>query len=180
MSEEMKQGLTRREVLKKGAMLGGTLLWVAPVVQAVGMSPAAAQVPSETSCCLKIVDVTAYPAVVGNGGNDDVTIDITVQNCGTQSTDYDTYVYLERLDVVNGTPDATTATFVANVPFLDLAPTELKGPNSVNDFNLTSPGEYVYRGHGTYHCPDRGSATLDHNIPSSYWVYSGTVTVPTA
>jgi hypothetical protein len=35
--------LSRRSVLKKGAVVGGTALWVAPAVQIVGMSPASAQ-----------------------------------------------------------------------------------------------------------------------------------------
>jgi hypothetical protein len=178
MTEEQKQGLSRREVLKKGAMLGGTVLWVVPVVQAVGMSPAMAQVPSETSCCLKIVDLTAQ-GVAGDGGSNDVSINITVQNCGTHSTDFDVYVELQRLQVISGTPDPTTAVGLANIPFLDLAPAEQKGPNSVNDFDLAD-GVYVYRGHGTYHCPSRNSVpALDHNVPSSYWVYSGQVTIPT-
>lgn len=46
MSEHETQqqtGLTRREVLKKGAVLGGALAWGAPVVQVIGMRPAMAQ-----------------------------------------------------------------------------------------------------------------------------------------
>ncbi len=34
--------LTRRELLKKGAVLGGALVWAAPVVQVIGMRPAMA------------------------------------------------------------------------------------------------------------------------------------------
>ena len=41
-------GLTRREVLKKGAVLGGALAWGTPVVQVIGMRPAVAQVTSPT------------------------------------------------------------------------------------------------------------------------------------
>ena len=36
-------GLTRRELIRKGAIFGGTLMWVTPVVQTVGMSRAVAQ-----------------------------------------------------------------------------------------------------------------------------------------
>jgi hypothetical protein len=40
------EGLTRREVLKKGALLGGALAWGTPVVQVIGMRPALAQTTS--------------------------------------------------------------------------------------------------------------------------------------
>ena len=41
-----KDGLSRRDFLKRGAALGGALVWVAPVVQVVGMRPAFAEVVS--------------------------------------------------------------------------------------------------------------------------------------
>lgn len=41
-----QQGLTRRDILKRGAALGGALVWATPVVQVVGMGRARAQVPS--------------------------------------------------------------------------------------------------------------------------------------
>ncbi len=45
MSESPHQ-ITRREILKRGAVVGGTVLWVSPVVQTLGMGRALAQVPS--------------------------------------------------------------------------------------------------------------------------------------
>ena len=39
-------GITRRQALKRGAILGGALVWATPVVQVVGMRPALASVPS--------------------------------------------------------------------------------------------------------------------------------------
>ncbi|MEX1005551.1 MAG: hypothetical protein WD156_09295 [Acidimicrobiia bacterium] len=39
-------GLTRRDILKRGAVLGGALVWVTPAVQIVGMGRAKAQIPS--------------------------------------------------------------------------------------------------------------------------------------
>ena len=39
-------GLSRRELLRRGILLGGTVAWVTPVVQAVGMSAAMAAPPS--------------------------------------------------------------------------------------------------------------------------------------
>ena len=38
--------ITRRQALKRGAILGGALAWATPVVQVVGMRPAFAQVAS--------------------------------------------------------------------------------------------------------------------------------------
>ena len=41
-----KQQTTRREALKRGALVAGTAVWVTPVVQALAMSQASAQQPS--------------------------------------------------------------------------------------------------------------------------------------
>jgi hypothetical protein len=46
---EESAGLTRRETLKRGLKLGA-VLWVTPVVQAVGMRPALAQTVSPDPC----------------------------------------------------------------------------------------------------------------------------------
>jgi hypothetical protein len=51
MSEEMPanlgdQGLTRRELLRKGAILGGALAWSIPTVQTIRMAPAFAAATS--------------------------------------------------------------------------------------------------------------------------------------
>jgi hypothetical protein len=43
---DINVGLTRREALKRGAMLGGALVWAIPVVQTVGMTAAMAQTVS--------------------------------------------------------------------------------------------------------------------------------------
>ena len=47
--EERYDGITRREVLKKGAILGGALVWATPMVQTVGMAAAGAQTAPEPS-----------------------------------------------------------------------------------------------------------------------------------
>lgn len=51
---DSQRGLTRREALKRGALVAGTL-WAVPVVQAVGMRPAYAKTPSPGCAryCLK-------------------------------------------------------------------------------------------------------------------------------
>lgn len=41
--DDQPTGITRREALRKGAILGGALAWATPVVQVVGMKPAFAQ-----------------------------------------------------------------------------------------------------------------------------------------
>ena len=50
--DEQPVGLTRRQALKKGAILGGALAWATPVVQVMGMKPAFAAVPSPVRDCV--------------------------------------------------------------------------------------------------------------------------------
>lgn len=45
------EGVSRREALKRGAKLTGAVLWMTPVVQAIGMSPALASTTSPTEPC---------------------------------------------------------------------------------------------------------------------------------
>jgi hypothetical protein len=48
--------LTRREVLKRGAAVGGTLVWAAPVVQSLGVRPAWAVYRQDISIiCLNLL-----------------------------------------------------------------------------------------------------------------------------
>lgn len=47
------QNLTRRELLKRGAILGGALAWATPAVQLIGMTPAMATHVSEACLCVK-------------------------------------------------------------------------------------------------------------------------------
>lgn len=46
-------GLTRRELLKRGAVLGGALAWATPAVQLIGMQPALAAHVSDVCFCVK-------------------------------------------------------------------------------------------------------------------------------
>lgn len=48
MGEETGQGITRRDLLRKGAVLGGAVVWTTPVVQTLGMGRAFAQTASPT------------------------------------------------------------------------------------------------------------------------------------
>ncbi len=52
---EYPQRITRREVLKRGAVIGGSVLWVAPLVQTVGMGKAYAATPSPTCSVFCVV-----------------------------------------------------------------------------------------------------------------------------
>jgi hypothetical protein len=44
--EDTSQGISRRDLLRKGAVLGGAVVWVTPVVQTLGMGRAFAQTAS--------------------------------------------------------------------------------------------------------------------------------------
>jgi hypothetical protein len=50
MPENSSQGITRRDLLKRGAALGGAVVWVTPVVQTVGMGRAFATTASPAPC----------------------------------------------------------------------------------------------------------------------------------
>ena len=62
MSEE--SGLSRREVLKRGAVLGGSLIWAVPTIQAIGMSAAFA---NETSPVCNVY----FAAKIGQEGQEE-------------------------------------------------------------------------------------------------------------
>ncbi|MDX1468864.1 MAG: twin-arginine translocation signal domain-containing protein [Acidimicrobiia bacterium] len=46
MAETESQGITRRDLLKRGAALGGAVVWATPIVQTLGMGRAYAQTAS--------------------------------------------------------------------------------------------------------------------------------------
>lgn len=47
---ESEVGMSRRDLLRRSAVVGGALLWAAPAIQSVGMKAAAAYGPSPGSC----------------------------------------------------------------------------------------------------------------------------------
>jgi len=63
VGEEVNQGITRRDLLRRGAVLGGAVVWTTPVVQTLGMGRAFAQTASPT------------------GGRDISYIGINVEGC---------------------------------------------------------------------------------------------------
>lgn len=61
--------ITRREMLKRGAVIGGTVLWATPVVQTLGMGRAFAATPSDVcigSCAVRVVDFAQGTTKDGN------------------------------------------------------------------------------------------------------------------
>ena len=60
--------LTRRDLLKKGAVLGGALVWAAPVVQIIGMRPAMAQRTSPSCPNLYCLKAEVFGGSLGSFG----------------------------------------------------------------------------------------------------------------
>lgn len=48
---EARRGISRRDLLKRGAIVGGTLLWAAPVVESLAAPAFASTSPVFQSCC---------------------------------------------------------------------------------------------------------------------------------
>jgi hypothetical protein len=49
--EEKAVGVTRRDVLKRAAIAGGTVLWAAPIIQTIAAPAAQAASPVKAACC---------------------------------------------------------------------------------------------------------------------------------
>ena len=62
MPPNPSQGITRRDLLKRGAVLGGAVVWVTPIVQSVGMGRAFAQA---TSPCTPPISYIAMNVTCG-------------------------------------------------------------------------------------------------------------------
>lgn len=164
MSEEIgNDGVTRREALKKGARLGGALVWAIPVVQTVGMSSAMAQTVSEGNCCLEVnivsIDVGDFDTGVGNN---DIRVTFNGTNCGTAQI-FDVTFKLERRKTA---PALGIWTTVADgVSGGNPNPGQTTGTQQVIT-NLTN-GTYEFRLSGTKACVD-GGAPLPHDTPQPF------------
>lgn len=73
-TDDTGSGLTRREAIKKGAIVGGTALWAAPLVQSVGMSSAGAQTPSPGGGACTCVGSNSFDVRVTTTGVVNVTV----------------------------------------------------------------------------------------------------------
>ncbi len=68
MSETPNQ-ISRREILKRGAFVGGAVVWATPVVQTLGMGRAFAATPSDTCIASWAVKVESYSQGMQRDGN---------------------------------------------------------------------------------------------------------------
>jgi hypothetical protein len=77
-------GMSRRDLLRRGAILGGTLAWVTPVIQSV-TRPAYANTPSarDTSCC----SCKKKPSRDGTLCNEDMTLEECQAYCGAANVE---------------------------------------------------------------------------------------------
>jgi hypothetical protein len=68
-------GMSRRDLLRRGAVVGGTLLWVAPAIQSLGPKALAQQVASNTcSACYCWDDPKSFPGILHEYGATDFFI----------------------------------------------------------------------------------------------------------
>lgn len=67
---ESEVGMSRRDLLRRSAVVGGALLWAAPAIQTVGMKAAAAYGPSPGLCAAcYCYDLDQNGIVTANEGN---------------------------------------------------------------------------------------------------------------
>ena len=68
MSEETTEGVSRRNVLKKGAIAGGALVWATPVVQSFGGAAFGQDRPPESPRCTATIVADAIDISSSGGG----------------------------------------------------------------------------------------------------------------
>lgn len=56
------EGLTRREMLRRGAIVGGTLLWVTPAIQSLTPNAYAVQQVGSFKACCQCTGTRSHPA----------------------------------------------------------------------------------------------------------------------
>jgi hypothetical protein len=179
MPNEINGGLTRREVLKKGAKLGGTLLWVAPMVQAVRMSPAMAQIVStaSTECCLNL-EILATKGDNNPDDEDPSENDITVSFGATNpaGTAQGTGCTVEPITNVMvylfERKDAGTWGYIASFNGGRVDPATAAG--TLVERSDRPPGTYYYRSYATYKCPSTGAKGMS----TPYYQWPDSVTIP--
>lgn len=59
MAEAGGQRINRRDLVKRGAVVGGTLLWAAPVIQSIGPAASAHQLSPPTFTCCECLNCPA-------------------------------------------------------------------------------------------------------------------------
>ena len=68
-------GISRRQLLRRGAVVGGTLLWAAPAVQTIARPAVASPSPVRNTCC------ACGPPSVGKGPRVCAADDYDCQGC---------------------------------------------------------------------------------------------------
>jgi len=79
VSETTNQ-ISRREILKRGAFVGGAVVWATPVVQTLGMGRAFAATPSDTCIASWADKVESYSQGLQRDGNPIIAARSNVQN----------------------------------------------------------------------------------------------------
>lgn len=79
---EPGSSLTRREVLRRGAVVGGTLLWVTPAIQSLTPNAFAVQQVGSFKACCQCTGTRAHPA---GCSVDAISYDECFQRCGGPS-----------------------------------------------------------------------------------------------
>jgi hypothetical protein len=69
MTENETQGITRRDLLKRGAVLGGAVVWATPVVQTLGMGRAYANTASPVGKDISYIGINVTDCAVGDAGD---------------------------------------------------------------------------------------------------------------
>lgn len=79
-------GISRRDLLRRGAIAGGTLLWAAPIISSL-RTPAFAQTRFACSCCECEAGVTPFPGG-SNCQADGLSQSACEDACGGQVRNY--------------------------------------------------------------------------------------------
>ena len=141
---ETGSGITRRELLKRGAVVGVATLWVTPIVQTVGMGRAAAAVTSPVCSIYCIVWQPSLPGAPSNwavsDGDKCLPCPVDTVNALPHDIDDFTVVYNDALRTYTVTyPDT-----YALVPLGDPTPDDLvKGSAAIRRGENANSCEFV-------------------------------------
>jgi hypothetical protein len=166
---DTNEGLTRREALKKGAMLGGALVWAVPVVQTVGMSAAMAREPSEGECCLRIVNFAVTLSALEPPTANDFQLDLTLKNCGDNQITNVRYSIDRKVEPGDWeTPSAFTG-------FPNIINPGITRTGQRFQYDATA-GTYWWRVTATFDC--LGVSYTQQTIPAQQYVENGPFVIP--
>ncbi len=90
------EGLTRREVLRRGAIVGGTLLWVTPAIQSLTPNAYAIQQVGSFNACCQCTGTRSHP---GGCSVDAISYNECFDRCGGPSR---AHYFVGRYSCVDG------------------------------------------------------------------------------